>query len=132
MKKIKKINWFLSKHKSISISRFIDLSLYERGRGYYKKKVGEDFVTSPQISQMFGECISIFLLIVHKHTFKNYNLLELGPGNGLLLKDIVRSLYQITKEKINYFFLEKSGFLGENHFKNLKKKAKIVKLKSLL
>ena len=43
--KNKKINWLLSKHKSISISRFIDLSLYERGRGYYKKKkkVGEDF-----------------------------------------------------------------------------------------
>ena len=61
MQKISKINWLLSSHKSLSISRFVYLSLYETERGYYKKKkVGEDFVTSPQISQMFGECIAVF------------------------------------------------------------------------
>ena len=63
MLKKKKINLLLANHKSISISRFINLSLYENNRGYYKtKKVGEDFITSPQISQMFGECIAIFFL----------------------------------------------------------------------
>ena len=61
MKKKKKIKLLLSSHKSISISRFINLSLYENHIGYYKnKKVGEDFVTSPQISQMFGECFNFF------------------------------------------------------------------------
>ena len=56
-----KINNLLTKHNSISISRFINLCLYESENGYYqKKKVGEDFLTSPVISQMFGECISVF------------------------------------------------------------------------
>ena len=49
--------------------------------GYYtKKKVGEDFVTSPQLSQMFGECISVFFSLIQKKTFQTTNFLELGPG----------------------------------------------------
>ena len=64
-----------------------------------KKKVGEDFVTSPQISQMFGECIAIFFLMIQTNTFKISNYLELGPGNGFLLKDLIRTVYQIKKEK---------------------------------
>ena len=100
MEKIDKIKFLLSNHESISISRFINLSLYEKSRGYYlKKKVGEDFITSPQLSQMFGECIAIFFSMIQKTTFKTSNFLELGPGNGLLLRDLIRSIYQIKKKK---------------------------------
>ena len=130
MQKISKINWLLSSHKSLSISRFVYLSLYETERGYYKKKkVGEDFVTSPQISQMFGECIAVFFSMIEKNSFKKSNFLELGPGNGLLLKDLIRSVYQIKKEKINYYFLEKSNLLKKSFLENLKTKAKIIELK---
>ena len=67
-----------------------------------------------------------FFLIVQKNTFKKHNFLELGPGNGILLRDLIRSIYQIKKEKINYYFWEKSNFLTESFFEDLKKKAKIV------
>ncbi len=133
MEKINKIKFLLSNHESISISRFINLSLYETGRGYYiKKRVGEDFITSPQLSQMFGECISIFFSMIQKTTFKTSNFLELGPGNGLLLRDLIRSIYQIKKEKINYFFWEKSNFLKVDSFKDLREKARITKLKKFV
>ena len=130
MLKKNKINLLLANHKSISISRFINLSLYENNRGYYKtKKVGEDFITSPQISQMFGECIAIFFSSFQINNFKKINFLELGPGNGFLLRDLIRSIYQIKKEKINYYFWEKSKFLQKSFFDDLKNIAKIFKLK---
>jgi len=130
MLKKNKINLLLANHKSISISRFINLSLYENNRGYYKtKKVGEDFITSPQISQMFGECIAIFFSSFQINNFKKINFLELGPGNGFLLRDLIRSIYQIKKEKINYYFWEKSKFLQKSNFVDLKNIAQIFKLK---
>ena len=46
--------------------------------------------------------------MIQTNTFKISNYLELGPGNGLLLKDLIRTVYQIKKEK-NYYF-------WENHF----------------
>ena len=109
MLKKNKINLLLANHKSISISRFINLSLYENNRGYYKtKKVGEDFITSPQISQMFGECIAIFFSSFQINNFKKINFLELGPGNGFLLRDLIRSIYQIKKEKNKLLFFGKN------------------------
>ena len=132
MQKINQISLLFSRHKSISISRFISLSLYETERGYYhKKRIGEDFITSPQISQMFGECIAVFFSMIQKNISITKNFFELGPGNGVLLNDFIRSIYKIKKEKINYFFLEKSNFINKNFFKKLKEKAEIVKLKKL-
>jgi len=127
-----KIHSFIKKHNSISISRFINFCLYEPKNGYYqKKKVGEDFLTSPEISQMFGECISVFFALILKKINTKINFCEFGPGNGNLIKDITRSMYRIKKQKINYFFWEKSNFLNEENFKNLQSKANIKKLQKL-
>ena len=101
-----KVYSFIKKHNSISISRFISLCLYESKNGYYqKKKVGEDFLTSPEISQMFGECISVFFANILKKINTTINFCELGPGNGNLITDITRSIHKIRKQKINFFFL---------------------------
>ena len=127
-----KIKNLLTKHNSISISRFINLCLYESENGYYqKKKVGEDFLTSPVISQMFGECISIFFSFILKKIYTKINFCELGPGNGNLIRDITRSIYKIRKKKINYFFWEKSNLLNGKDFKDLQFKANIKKLQKL-
>ena len=52
-----------------------------------------DFITAPEISQMFGECIAAWL--IHEWTkmgrVKPLNLVELGPGQGTLMQDILRS-----------------------------------------
>ena len=127
-----KIHSFIKKHNSISISRFINFCLYEQKNGYYqKKKVGEDFLTSPEISQMFGECISVFFALILKKINTTINFCEFGPGNGNLIKDITRSMHRIRKQKINYFFWEKSNFLNEKNLRVLQSKANIEKLQKL-
>ncbi len=93
-KKINKIN-FLNKKKIFRLDKFIELALFARN-GYYliKKPIGRkfDFVTSPEISQMFGEIIGVYLIYHWKEKINSkFNLIELGPGNGTLFKDIERT-----------------------------------------
>ena len=93
-RKINKIK-LLNNKKNLRLDKFIDLALYQRN-GYYlsKKPIGRkfDFVTSPEISQMFGEIIGVYLVYNWKEKINSkFNLIELGPGNGTLFKDIERT-----------------------------------------
>ncbi|WP_240616831.1 SAM-dependent methyltransferase [Sphingorhabdus sp. YGSMI21] len=65
---------------------------------YYASKdpLGEegDFVTAPEISQMFGEIIGIWLadLWLRQGSPDHCHYVELGPGRGTLAKDALRSM----------------------------------------
>lgn len=69
--------------------------------GYYttRQPLGckGDFVTSPEISQLFGECIGIKIAQWAKsRSSKGIHLVELGPGKGTLAADILRTLSQLS------------------------------------
>ena len=67
MERLQKIKDIINKNGSISLSRFVHFCLYDREIGYYeKKKIGSDFITSPEVSQMFGECVYIFIITMLK------------------------------------------------------------------
>ena len=55
----------INKKGKINISEFINLSQYSNN-GYYIKQnpigANKDFITAPEISQMFGEIIGLFIL----------------------------------------------------------------------
>ena len=93
MERNSKLKTILRNGNSISISRYINLCLYEK---YWLlpqlKVIGLDFTTSPEISQMFGECISIFMVSIFKKIGKVNNFCELGPGNGTLMKDLIKKV----------------------------------------
>ena len=79
----------------INVGEFIQICQFEDG-GYYLKNnpIGKsnDFITSPEISQMFGEILGIFFINYWEKKIKNnFNLVELGPGKGTLIKDILRT-----------------------------------------
>jgi len=107
------------------LDKFIDLALYERN-GYYlsKKPIGRkfDFITSPEISQLFGEIIGVYLLYHWKEKINSkFNLIELGPGNGTLFKDIERTLKILPNffENADVNLIEINKELREIQKKNL-------------
>ena len=80
-------------NKPINMANFINNCLYGK-YGYYKNSniLGKkgDFVTSPEITQLFGEIIGLYILNNWlKKKFNKFNLIELGPGNGTLMIDLL-------------------------------------------
>ncbi|PPR42852.1 MAG: hypothetical protein CFH30_00401 [Alphaproteobacteria bacterium MarineAlpha8_Bin1] len=115
-----KLKKFIKKTQSLSLSRFIFKCLYSRDSGYYqKKKIGSDFTTSPEISQMFGECISIFFININK-IFKINTFCEFGPGNGTLARDLISTISKFLDKDLNFLLHEKSELLKNSQDKILK------------
>ncbi len=84
-------------HGPIDIGRFMTLVSSHRTEGYYRTRdpfgKGGDFVTAPEISQVFGELLGLFLADywIKLGRPNSINLVELGPGRGTLLADMLRS-----------------------------------------
>ncbi len=87
----------LKKKHNLPLDEFIDLSLYNKKFGYYMKKnpFGKDgdFVTAPNISRLFSEMIAIWIVSFWQSlgSPKKFNLIELGAGNGEMMKVLVES-----------------------------------------
>jgi len=112
----------------ISFSDFILEANLNSRFGYYSNNLpfGEkkDYVTSPEISQMFGELIALWSIDCWKKMGepKKFNIIELGPGSGVLIKDFLRVVKLSPKfiEKCNHIYLfEISPFLKKIQKKNL-------------
>ncbi len=52
-----------------------------------------DFITAPEISQMFGELIGVWMVAVWQQmgSPENVRVVELGPGRGTLMSDALRA-----------------------------------------
>ena len=103
----------------VSLSRFINYCLYKKDVGFYQKNsIGTHFITSPEVSQLFGECVAIFFLLILKK-YKIRTFFELGPGNGTLMKDLILSFKKFIKDSMSFYLYEKSLFLRKLQTKNL-------------
>ena len=102
MIKEKIINEIKNKKNCINLEKFIDICLFSQEGYYYNNlPIGKsgDFITAPEISQLFGEILGLYILENWKKKYScNINLVELGPGNGTLIDDILR----ITENKYNF------------------------------
>jgi SAM-dependent MidA family methyltransferase len=87
----------------ISVAQYMTLALHDPQSGYYatrdpfgprKESKGGDFITAPEISQMFGEMLGLWLAQawLEQGCPKRPVLMELGPGRGTLMADMLRAL----------------------------------------
>ena len=125
--KINLKNFNIKLNKEIPVDKFIEKALYTPKFGYYSSRLpfGEkgDFVTSPTISNLFSEIIAIWIVSTWEIFGKpeKFNLVELGPGDGSLVKVLLKTLEKFPKIKkaINIFLYEKSKFLKNIQKKNI-------------
>ena len=114
----------LREKKSIPLDRFINIALYDKKFGYYMKKnpFGKkgDFITAPLISNLFSEMIAVWCVAFWEHLGKPNKILlvELGPGDGTLCKDLIKTF---KKFKEFYNSLEINLFEISNKLKKIQK-----------
>jgi SAM-dependent MidA family methyltransferase len=81
----------------MTVAEYMAVCLYDPAHGYYAMRPAlggdGDFITAPEVSQMFGELIGLWCahewdVSLNKSAF---NLIELGPGRGVLMQDALRA-----------------------------------------
>jgi NADH dehydrogenase [ubiquinone] 1 alpha subcomplex assembly factor 7 len=129
----------INKKKFIPLNQFINIALYDKKLGYYQNKKifgrGGDFITSPVISSIFSEMISVWIVSywIYIKKPKKINILELGPGNGLMIKQIMNSIKKIKTfdGEFNVYLHEKSEKLIKIQKKNLNDFKNIIWVKDI-
>lgn len=105
----------------MTVAEFMSACLYDPRDGYYTTRpsiggAGADFITAPEASQMFGELIGLWCAhewdLLGKPAF---NLIELGPGRGVLMRDALRATQRIEgfHDAANIVFVEVSASLRD-------------------
>jgi SAM-dependent MidA family methyltransferase len=101
----------------ISFQEYMQHCLYEPGLGYYsagstKFGAAGDFVTAPEISSLFGQCIANQAAQLFDQGLQR-QFLEFGAGTGKLCMDIVQQLNALGYDWSTYHILETSADLQQ-------------------
>ena len=106
----------LKKNHKIPLDKFIDHCLYDKKKGYYMNSnpfgITGDFTTAPNISRLFSEMIAIWTISFWESlgSPKKFNLIELGAGNGEMMKVMIESFkrFPLFLNNCNILIYEKS------------------------
>ena len=120
-------NFDLKKNKLIPVDEFVNKVLYHPKFGYYSKKIPfgrkGDFITAPTISNLFSEIITVWLVSCWEKLGKpkNFNFVELGPGDGSLTKVLVNTIKNFPEfnKSIKVHLYEKSDLLKKLQNRNI-------------
>lgn len=112
-----RLKTLIAQRGPISIADYMADALSHPQEGYYMSgsPIGAqgDFTTAPEISQLFGEIIGLWLVQswLDMGSPDAFNLIELGPGRGVLMSDILRAarLRPNFLRAANVWFVENSG-----------------------
>ena len=112
----------------LSLDKFIHQALYSPKTGFYMKKnpFGDkgDFITSPLISILFSEMLSVWTVAFWQNLKcpKNINLIELGAGNGQMMYDMINSFKSFPEfnKSCKFYIFETSPYLKKIQKEKLK------------
>ncbi|MEX0839742.1 MAG: SAM-dependent methyltransferase [Parvibaculum sp.] len=105
----------------IPLSQYMALALGHAEHGYYMTRdplgMRGDFITAPEVSQMFGELIGLCLADawMAQGAPAPFALAELGPGRGTLMADALRAIRAVSGmvDAVEIHFVETSPVLRE-------------------
>jgi SAM-dependent MidA family methyltransferase len=111
----------------ISVGDYMQACLQDPEHGYYVKQavIGRDgdFITAPEISQVFGELIGLWSAVVWQQMGSpaRANLIELGPGRGTLMRDALRAAGTVPGfvDAIDVHLFESNDYLVQLQRKTL-------------
>jgi SAM-dependent MidA family methyltransferase len=98
-----RISALIAAQGPMSIAEFMTVTLHDAQEGYYATRdplgVAGDFITAPEMTQMFGEFLGLWCVQVWHDQGRpaRKRLVELGPGRGTLLADALRAM-QVAPE----------------------------------
>ncbi|XP_068648173.1 uncharacterized protein [Aristolochia californica] len=112
----------------ISVAEYMEEVLTNPKSGFYINRdvfgAGGDFITSPEVSQMFGEMTGVWSMCLWEQMGqpKKVNMVELGPGRGTLMADLLRGTSKFEKfmKSLNVHLVECSPTLQKVQYSNLK------------
>jgi SAM-dependent MidA family methyltransferase len=117
-----KITAIIRANGPISVTDYFSLCLADPEYGYYRTREpfgrAGDFVTAPEVSQLFGEMVGIFMV----HAWQRHGspdevrLLEVGPGRGTMMSDMLRVIQRLAPslyEQMSVHLIETSERLQD-------------------
>ena len=119
----------IRKHGPISIADYMAIALSHPEHGYYMRRdplgASGDFITAPEISQVFGEIIGAWVVAQWKKLGSpKCALTELGPGRGTLMNDMLRATKNVPgfHDAISIHLVETSPALKQKQWQTLANK----------
>lgn len=111
----------ISRTGPISVAEYMARCLLDADDGYYTRRdpfgLAGDFITAPEVSQMFGELIGLCLAQgwIDQGRPERFLLVELGPGRGTLMSDILSATHVVSgfAEAAEVWLVEASNALRE-------------------
>jgi NADH dehydrogenase [ubiquinone] 1 alpha subcomplex assembly factor 7 len=121
----------IAKGGPLSVEAFMEACLSDSRAGAYasRQPIGAtgDFVTAPEISQIFGELIGLWAVALWQSMGepRTITVAELGPGRGTLMKDALRAWSAVPKflDGVSVVLIEASPVMAETQRKALKEAA---------
>lgn len=102
---------------AISFAEYMQMVLYQPGLGYYtsglqKFGAGGDFITAPEVSPLYSQCIARQIIEI-SDKLSDFSILEFGAGSGVMAADILLELQRQAVLPESYQILEVSSELRQ-------------------
>jgi SAM-dependent MidA family methyltransferase len=111
----------------VTVEAFMRWALYDPKHGYYARRIADvgrtgDFSTSATLSPALAQALAAWSKSHREEINRGgrWHLIEVGPGNGVVAAEILRSLGGWTRRRLTYHLVETSVPLAERQRESLR------------